>query len=349
MAHMYCPQCKAEYRQGFTRCADCDVELVGDYLEAVRHPLAKKMARGDKYGERLWRGTDPHFYLALVWSLWSKKVACYGAPENPPLPDCLKGQLLSSSDLGGFEVWVSEEDLPLAKWILDSADEEFEEAASDENSTKTILPDISPEASGVCPLCFGEFTTVSANCPNCGVPLRSPQAEVAAEDSAWQLCNLAHPKFITELRKALQTAGIPFNNANISHGDSISGRRYVPNYEVLVLKKDFERATRVMSQILQHWEFEPSAGFHVGRDPFLDYGLELGAQKGWFPEDISALVWSGENIGLVGGIGLALQEHEIPYRMETEPLGTARVFIHPEDEIKAREIIREVEEGPRPE
>src|SRR5260370_12596726 len=25
---MFCPQCKAEYRQGFTRCADCGVELV---------------------------------------------------------------------------------------------------------------------------------------------------------------------------------------------------------------------------------------------------------------------------------------------------------------------------------
>jgi len=28
---MFCPQCKAEYRPGFVRCADCDVELV-DYL-----------------------------------------------------------------------------------------------------------------------------------------------------------------------------------------------------------------------------------------------------------------------------------------------------------------------------
>lgn len=25
---MFCPQCKAEYRQGFTRCADCDVDLI---------------------------------------------------------------------------------------------------------------------------------------------------------------------------------------------------------------------------------------------------------------------------------------------------------------------------------
>ena len=25
---MFCPQCKAEYRAGFARCSDCDVELV---------------------------------------------------------------------------------------------------------------------------------------------------------------------------------------------------------------------------------------------------------------------------------------------------------------------------------
>ena len=25
---MFCPKCKAEYRRGFSRCADCDVELI---------------------------------------------------------------------------------------------------------------------------------------------------------------------------------------------------------------------------------------------------------------------------------------------------------------------------------
>ena len=31
---MFCPECKAEYRSGFTRCADCNVELVADLPEA---------------------------------------------------------------------------------------------------------------------------------------------------------------------------------------------------------------------------------------------------------------------------------------------------------------------------
>jgi uncharacterized protein with PIN domain len=348
---MYCPQCKAEYRQGFTRCADCDVELVENYAEAVRHPLAKKVAVGDEYGERLWHGSDPQFYVGLLWSLWNKKVACYGVPEYPPVPESTTGPRPGTSGPVEFEVWVSEENLPLAKWILESDKEEFEKQPLEERgaSVKATVDDVSPETTGVCPLCFGEFTAASSYCPNCGVPLRSPQAEVAAEDSAWELCNLPHPKFIIELRKALQAAGIPFNNATISYGDFISGRRYRPNYEVLVFKRDFERATQVMSQVLQHWEFEPSAGFRRGRDRFLPYGLELAAKRGWDPEDISALVWSGQNIGLVGGIGLALQEHEIPYRIETPSVGTAKVFAHAEDEARARELVREVIEGPRPE
>lgn len=120
------------------------------------------------------------------------------------------------------------------------------------------------------------------------------------------------------------------------------------NYTVVVLEQDFERATQVMSQVLQHGEFEPSAGFRVGRDSFLDCGLERAAQKGWSPEDISALIWSGENISLLGGIGLALQEHEIACRIETQPLGTAKVFTHAEDEARARELVQEVVEGAAP-
>jgi hypothetical protein len=25
---MFCPKCKAEYREGFTKCADCNIDLV---------------------------------------------------------------------------------------------------------------------------------------------------------------------------------------------------------------------------------------------------------------------------------------------------------------------------------
>jgi hypothetical protein len=346
---MICPMCKAEYRPEITRCVDCDVDLVQNQAEAVRHRLAKQIALSDKYGTRLWSGSDPHFYMVLLWSLWDKKVACYGAPENPPIPKPARGQQHFALDPGAFEVWVSQEELPLAKWILDSEREEFEKNPPEERTASIAEREISPGTTGICPLCFGEFTTSSPNCPNCGVPLRLPQSDKAIEDSARLLCNIYHPKFIVDLRKALEAARIPYNNASLTGGGIIPGVYYTANYTVVVLEQDFERATQVMSQVLQRWEFEPSAGFRTGRDSFLPYGLELAAKKGWDPEDISALVWSGENLGLAGGIGLALQEHEIAYRIGTQPLRTAKVFTHSADEVRAREIVREIVEGALPE
>ena len=38
---MFCPQCKAEYRVGFTRCSDCDVELV-DHLPVEKPAPARE-------------------------------------------------------------------------------------------------------------------------------------------------------------------------------------------------------------------------------------------------------------------------------------------------------------------
>ena len=343
---MICPQCKAEYRQEFTRCADCEVELVENYVEAMRHPLAKKAAVSEKYGTRLWRGEDAHFYLELLWSLWDKKVACYGVPENLPIPESVTWPHPGTSEPAGFEVWISEENLQLAKWILDSHKAEYEKRPPEERSARGMVRQLSSETAGVCPLCSGEFTTASSFCPNCGVPLHSPQADIAAEESARRLCNLNHPKFIAELRAALQRERIRFNNANSSSGNIISGRYYIPNYEVLVLDVDLERATRVMAQVLQHWEFEPGSGFGIGLDRWRGYWPVRATENGWLREDISVLIWSDQNLVVLEDVGMALQENEIPYRIETEQVRTAKVFCHPEDETRAREIVQEVLEGP---
>ena len=40
---MFCPKCKAEYRVGFIRCSDCDVELVDDL--PAKTPVPKEVSR----------------------------------------------------------------------------------------------------------------------------------------------------------------------------------------------------------------------------------------------------------------------------------------------------------------
>ena len=71
---MICPECKAEYRSGFTRCADCDVELVSamvDGQSGANHLLAKRESDGEG-GEsdedpfcQFWKGEDPRVFAEL--------------------------------------------------------------------------------------------------------------------------------------------------------------------------------------------------------------------------------------------------------------------------------------------
>jgi len=67
---MFCPQCHVEYRPGFTRCTDCDVDLVYEL------PLAKtnsfKFEDGAPTGENeedpfcsFWQGDDPRLHAEL--------------------------------------------------------------------------------------------------------------------------------------------------------------------------------------------------------------------------------------------------------------------------------------------
>ncbi len=64
---MFCPICKAEYRQGFTRCADCDVELVHELPAAAIVPHAAA-APGDPEEDpfcSFWKGDDPRVHAEL--------------------------------------------------------------------------------------------------------------------------------------------------------------------------------------------------------------------------------------------------------------------------------------------
>ena len=63
-----------------------------------------------------------------------------------------------------------------------------------------------------------------------------------------------------------------------------------------------------------------------------------------YPEDATVEVWSGEDVGLREMIEMSLKENDVLARSEQEAGGT-RVFVLPEDEACAKEIVREIVEG----
>jgi hypothetical protein len=319
--------------------------LVHEYVDREHYPKVQERETPDKWSAQLWRGTDPHFYLSLVASLGSRKVPCLGRPVNPPIYDSFEERPAGSYLSVEFEVRVSEENLPFARWILDSAEELNKEA-----ETATNLPrdqagqtEGSPGVTGVCPLCSGEFVMASSACPNCGVPLRPPESGSFQENPAKLLCYLAHPQFLADLRRALHEVRIPFNNSNFPKGPDAQ------RSDVVVLDSDFDRATQILAQVLQYWEFDRSINLGLSRDPREPYWPSGAKDNARYPEDLELLVWTGSNVGVLDSVGMALREHEIPYRVESREPGAAKVFIHPEDEDRAREIVRDAVDGPPPE
>jgi len=64
---MICPLCKAEYRQGFTRCADCDVDLVWELPKAAIEVRPEEQAVDPNENPfcSFWKGEDPRLHAEL--------------------------------------------------------------------------------------------------------------------------------------------------------------------------------------------------------------------------------------------------------------------------------------------
>ncbi len=46
-ANMFCPQCKSEYKEGYTLCAECNVSLVSDLEERPEPASSLELGSGD--------------------------------------------------------------------------------------------------------------------------------------------------------------------------------------------------------------------------------------------------------------------------------------------------------------
>lgn len=67
---MFCPQCHAEYRPGFTHCTDCDVDLVHELPLARTDAFESRQERSPGENEEdpfcsFWRGDDARLHAEL--------------------------------------------------------------------------------------------------------------------------------------------------------------------------------------------------------------------------------------------------------------------------------------------
>jgi hypothetical protein len=68
----------------------------------------------------------------------------------------------------------------------------------------------------------------------------------------------------------------------------------------------------------------------------------------WFPEDATVEVWSEDTLNQTSMIEACLTENEIRSRTDVSESGSKKIFVRPEDEARAREIVHEVVDGVPP-
>ena len=110
---MFCPKCKAEYREGFSRCADCDVELVPELASEPKETLeyvdwVKIYTFTDRYEADLAQG------LLEANDIEAVTYADDCGSVDPAL-----------TYARGVRLMVREEDIEKAKEILTDADYEL--------------------------------------------------------------------------------------------------------------------------------------------------------------------------------------------------------------------------------
>jgi len=226
----------------------------------------------------------------------------------------------------------------------------------------------------ICPKCGAEYRQGYTSCADCGVDLVAAPPEggkalaaFLADEAPKSKTGLGDPnedpfcsfwkgtdaRVCVELCTVLDEAGIP--HKTIHRQDHFFNFANQSPYELGVPASMYEKAELVVKEafgtdeetgedtvpLLPAPDREP-ADFEKGlRDAIADANEWLGPR---YPEDATVEVWSGEDVDTKGMIEMSLRENDVLSRSEEEK-GQHKVLVLPEDEARAREIVREVVEG----
>lgn len=236
-----------------------------------------------------------------------------------------------------------------------------------------------------CPECKVEYRPGFTHCVDCDVELvwelpkaaidLRPVREVGEpggpgdpnEDPFCSFWKGEDPRVHAELCTVLDEAGIPHNT--VFRRDHLFNMRNYPSYEVGVPFSMFERAENAVKEAygtedVEDVGTEELKGLLVERrtnairklpetltpPPEEDIPGPPSAGEGtdWFPEDATVKVWTSESGEQGDFLVAALHENGIHCRVEKSGK-RAELYVLPDDEERAREIVREVLESKPPE
>ena len=216
-----------------------------------------------------------------------------------------------------------------------------------------------------CPQCKAEYRSGFRQCSDCYVDLvgelpekqsSSQEGQSSFEEALTLLWECADESECVGVCRDLQNGDIPYRVDQIPY--ERVGMRVKWHYRILISPSDFGRAKEVLGiDGPQHTipsdddaddeeVFDPSLELPdtstssidepKRRDTYLDP---------WYPEDATVEVWRLEGDDLSSGIQRSLDANRIHCRCDSDARGGRKIFVRPEDESFAREIVREIVEG----
>ena len=127
---MFCPQCRVEYRTGFTRCSDCDLDLVDT--------LRQESERTGQANRIIWMGDSQETCVALCLQLKDEGI-------RYQVTDGMKSRSMGMTVTRKYELRVSAEDEKRAKEFLELPEKVVEESSElteeDEDQALMELPE----------------------------------------------------------------------------------------------------------------------------------------------------------------------------------------------------------------
>ena len=266
---MICPQCKAEYRQGFTVCADCEVALV-ESAELARRSVDEDAPDDGADRERM-AGTP-------------------GDPNTNPFCSFWKGTDLRVCT----EICTVLDEAAIPHRMIRRQDHLF-------NWTHQAPYQI-------------------------GVPA-----------SLYEKAELA-------IKEAFGTDEESGENPLLLSDENSAGIQKL--LDMPLDEKLRPRAEEEVPSFLDHltWRSRRSDGEEKLEEE--SKRVSTPDSRVWYPEDATVEVWEGEPAEAREMIEMSLQENNIRMRWELED-GKAKLFVLPEHEERAKEIVREIlEEKP---
>jgi hypothetical protein len=213
-----------------------------------------------------------------------------------------------------------------------------------------------------CPNCRAEYRPGFTQCSVCEVELISELPSEPSRDGEklWSVWKGRDEGECVSLCRELMDAGIRYE---VSQRPVSHGTRMVVSfkYQIAVLVSEYEKAREVLGfkrndakedEQIESADSDTPLKLTIDDASKPNYsGEEVRTKaylKSWSPESATSEVWTRRAADSSSVVELSLRENLIHFRSEFQEDGACKIFVRPEDEPAAREIIREIVEGAPP-